>query len=117
MECTDADVEALIILFAVNYLSHRHIQATSMTDHSLKYFEELTQTCSPQLVDEWQSDIANAEGRRLDDITVMDILRTRQPQDMSASAQPLDESAGDDPVHIWLTLAIAVEERQYVLVH
>jgi len=64
---------------------------------------------------EWEKEIVNAEERRLQDISVMDILASRHPTFLEPSAPPITDrnvSAPKDTAAEWMRMALDIEEKQ-----
>ena len=98
-----------LISITASVLCDRYVHAESMVKAARVYFDNMTATISSDDIEEWTKQIEDAESRRMDDRSVMDILRAKEVgADVGAGNQPMETGPGDE----WIQLAFIMEERQ-----
>jgi hypothetical protein len=95
-------------------LVKRFRQAGESVKEADEYFEKMTTTIEKGMVDEWEAEMVTAEGERLHTPAAMDIMGTRLA---AAVSNPSDRSGenSSSAEEEWISLALAVEEKQCVL--
>ena len=84
-----------------------------MSAQSIEYFRDVDAGVRSHLKQQWQEEIRNAEATRLEDRSVMDVMRVRDiPKAQILPATSLQ--APEMPVQHWIQFAIDLEEKQYV---
>lgn len=77
-----------------------------------EYFQHLIEGINPGDLQEWEDQILDAEARRMEDKSAMDIIGANKPE-----GRDNHPGAGDDctlgPVAEWIQLAISIQETQY----
>lgn len=94
-------------------LADRFGQAKEMVKTTSTYYNDLSSTIPSNLRAQWEKEIVSAENNRLHDPAAMDIIGTRQLDGTTESVTNLNRPSSAAPQ--WLTLALSIEERQYVL--
>jgi hypothetical protein len=96
-------------------LSKAHRTAVEMLDHAQTYHRNLSNEAGPHAVEKWKKDVEEAEKRRSQDITAMDVyaakLSTSPLPGRVAAAGP-GGPTGTNGTKEWMELALTVEERQ-----
>ena len=90
----------------------RHNQAISTHESARLYYEALIPEITHQDLSEWEEGILYAEGRRLKDISVMDVLGSKGPT-ITEESVPKDSQA-HGPIAEWMQMALQIEEKQFV---
>jgi len=89
-----------------------------MLDHAQTYHRNLSNEAGPHAVEKWKKDVEEAEKRRSQDITAMDVyaakLSTSPLPGRVAAARPDGPTGTNGPngTKKWMELALTVEERQ-----
>lgn len=99
----------LIVVIAV-VLCDRFIHAREMVRQSTVYFNNMSSSIPQSSQNEWEAQITDAEGRRLDTPSVMDVIGA-QAIDIQSGPVPIS-IAGDQAGTHWLTIALSIEEQQ-----
>ncbi|KAH9481966.1 hypothetical protein JR316_0006496 [Psilocybe cubensis] len=95
-----------------NTLCRRYIEAVDNSNSTEKYFSEVSQVVSPDLLDVWTRQIVDAETRRLATPKVMDIYAAKGRGDVSGEIDKSDTVTSDDPIQAYLQFALIVEEKE-----
>ena len=98
--------------FTAFVLCDRFGLAKDMVHKTSEYYTQLTSTIPARARTKWEQEITSAERRRLEEPRVMDIIGTQQT-DVAARSSADPNLSGTGPE--WLTLALSIEERQYVV--
>jgi hypothetical protein len=108
-----SDLPCLVALV----LCDRLRQAKGMVDTTSQYYTQFTSTISASALKKWTKEITSAESRRFKNPHAMDVMRVQQHE---AIADPVQSGSEQNPhagvVTQWLTLGLAIEERQYVFI-
>jgi hypothetical protein len=96
-------------------LTGRYRQAVESFQVANEYFEKLSATIDQKDIEKWLSEISNAESNRLETPEAMDVMGTRQVTAAGKSNPNLHSHEETSPGEEWITLALTIEERQYVL--
>lgn len=94
-------------------LSNRFIHATEMVRLTQNYYDQMSGTVSASLRNQWQKEITHAECHRLSNPAIMDLMGAKE-----ANHEQQPNPSPDRPecsAFQWLTLAIAIEEKQSVI--
>jgi hypothetical protein len=102
-----------IYQLSVYVLCDRFRQATDMVHKTSSYYTQLSSTIAVALRKKWEEEVTSAENRRLEDPSAMDIIGA-QDVDLPTSQSAPQPDRRTTAVHAWLTLALSIEERQYV---
>jgi hypothetical protein len=96
----------------ITSLSKAHQTAVDMLEHAKTYHRNLSNEAGLQAVKKWKQDVKEAEKRRNEDITAMDVYAAK----LSTSGS-VGRSAAVGPASTkdWMDLALTVEERQSVI--
>jgi hypothetical protein len=91
-------------------LSNRFIHATEMVRITQSYYEQMSNTVPAALRNEWNKEIVHAESHRLSNPSIMDVMGAKDtnPDNNPVPSRDVPEGSAMQ----WLTLAIAIEERQ-----
>jgi hypothetical protein len=99
----------------VSSLSSRHLQASEMSLAAQSYFLKMTESIAVRDWHKWESEIKDAESRRLDEPSAMDILGARK-----APEDDRTKHHNDHEMHThtekWIQMAIDIEEKQYAAI-
>jgi hypothetical protein len=106
----------LISCLVALVLCDRFGHAKDMVHTTSEYYTKFTSTVSAGALKKWTKEIEEAESKRLEDPSAMDIMRAHQTE----QATNTGPSGGEPSCSIevgtqWLNLALSIEERQYVL--
>ena len=97
----------------VDTLVRRTIKAKLEFAKALEYYQNLTESVSIAAINEWTDMVKNAEERRQNDISAMDIYAARINMGNEQDAQwPANYCT--TAVEEWLDMAFTLEEQQYV---
>lgn len=95
-------------------LTLRYEQAAEMFQEVQEYFDNMTSSIDKEDIEMWKAEIIDAENQCLQTPGAMDIMGVRPlgaPDDVRVSTEELlHNDQGDE----WISLALTVEERQYV---
>lgn len=84
-----------------------------MADSTNEHYTTFTRGVPTADVMQWEKDMGDAEARRMQDRTVMDIIGATQPP-AERSVQPMQWDIGRGPIEEWIQLALTIEEKQSV---
>ena len=108
--CDSNHKKTLGIIFS---LSKAYRTAIDMLEHAQTYHDKLSLEAGVHAVAKWRHDIEEAEERRCEDITAMDVYAAKLVATRpSASAVPSGNTAARSLD--WMNLSLAVEEKQLV---
>ncbi|KAH9478281.1 hypothetical protein JR316_0008734 [Psilocybe cubensis] len=95
------------------YLCRRHLESVKARETYRISFSNLTKAADPDALKLWTKQIEDAEARRLEDATVMDIYAAKRPGRTSSTNQESDCSTESlTPIQSWIQFALLIEERQ-----
>ena len=93
----------------ITSLGKAHRTAIDMLEHAKIYHSNLSDKAGLRAADKWKQDIENAEKKRSEDITAMDVYAAKLTTSALASRSPAASPAGTQD---WMELSLAVEEKQ-----
>lgn len=82
-----------------------------MVRDTVHYYDQMTSIVGPALKQKWEKEMLVAESQRLEKPSVMDIIGA---QDIQIRSGPPSAEQPQRNME-WLDLALAMEERQYVM--
>jgi hypothetical protein len=94
-------------------LVKRFFQAAETVKEANEYYDKMTETIEKVNVKEWEAEIVTAEQERFHTPAAMDIMGTRLAAAVSNSSDSFKENSSSAEEE-WITLALAVEEKQCV---
>ena len=104
------------LLGMIKFLARQHQRATENLEKAEQYLDQLTRVADPIAIQRWTEEIEHAENTRLENPEVMDIYGARAKNGDSApttaSAAPDDDSTPKSATHLWIEMALMIEERQ-----
>ena len=101
------------MVFTAAVLCDHYVHAESMSRETRAYYENMI---SSHDVEEWEKEILDAESRRLNTPSAMDILRAREmgagvDAGADADMECLQQTA-EGPGDRWIQLGLVIEEQQ-----
>ena len=94
-------------------LSKAHRTAVDMLEHAQTYHRNLSNEAGPHAVEKWKKDVEEAEKKRSEDITAMDVyaakLSTSPLPGRVAAAGPSGPNSPNSTKE-WMELALTMEE-------
>jgi hypothetical protein len=94
----------------VDNIIDRFNESQSMVEETINYYDRMTSTIAAADIKQWESEIIQAEEKRLIEPAVMDIIGAQRPDNFNIDV-PAEHHlvpVGED----WCRLALSVEERQ-----
>lgn len=79
------------------------------------YFSNLTDGISQANLQRWEADVMEAEAKRMDDRSVMDILGAKEVNHIAAVSTSENIDVGLETAADWIQLALNIEEKQYII--
>jgi len=108
---SDSPIHIHIIRSVAAVLCDRFGQAQEMVQKTSDYFNQMSCTITLQARNKWEQQLMVAEKRRLEDPSAMDIIGAQQMGVDGRTDPSLVTYSGPE----WLTLALSIEERQFVV--
>ncbi|KAH9484689.1 hypothetical protein JR316_0001588 [Psilocybe cubensis] len=94
-------------------LCRRYVKAIENHDATEKYFAEVSQVVSSDLINLWTQQITQAEAQRLTKPQVMDIYAAKgRGQDSDSQNVDSDVAGSEDPIEAYMLFALVVEEKE-----